>query len=47
MTTPVPILIEGRKLNRHLRADLTTEANTLRVENVRLQQVLTTQMRTN
>ncbi len=29
------------------RADLTTEANTLRVENVRLQQVLTTQMRTN
>jgi len=29
------------------RADLTTEANTLRVENARLQQVLTTQMRTN
>ena len=29
------------------RADLTTEANTLRVENARLQQVLTTQLRTN
>jgi len=29
------------------RADLTTEANTLRVENARLQQVLTTQIRTN
>lgn len=29
------------------RADLTTEANTLRVENVRLQRLLTTQIRTN
>ena len=29
------------------RTDLTTEANTLRVENARLQQVLTTQLRTN
>ena len=28
-------------------ADLTTEANTLRIENTRLQQVLTTQIRTN